>query len=185
MGFSREEHWSELPLPTLGDLSDPGIEPHLCMPGSFIGQRWAKGRKQSKKAIHLDAFELWFWRRILSLLNCKDIQPGNPKLNQSWVFIGRTDAEAETPILWPPDVKNQLIGKDWERLKVGGEGDNRGWDSWMALPTQWTWVWVNSRSWWWIGRPGVLQSMGSQRVGHDWATELKWTMGGLPWWLRW
>ena len=62
----------------------------------------------------------------------------------------------------------------WERSKVGGEGEDRGWDSWMASPTQWTWVWVNSRSWWWTGRPGVLQSMGFQRVGHDWATELNW-----------
>ena len=60
----------------------------------------------------------------------------------------------------------------WERLKAGGEGDDRGWDGWMALPTWWTWVWANSRSWWWTGKPGVLQSMGSQRVGHDWGTEL-------------
>ena len=60
----------------------------------------------------------------------------------------------------------------WERLKAGGEGDNRGWDVWMASLTQWTWVWVNSVSWWWTGRPGVLQSVGSQRVGHDWVTEL-------------
>ena len=60
----------------------------------------------------------------------------------------------------------------WERLKAGGEGDDRGWDGWMASPTQWTWVWVNSRSWWWTGRPGVLPFMWSQRVGHDWATEL-------------
>ena len=62
----------------------------------------------------------------------------------------------------------------WERLKVGGEGDNRGWDAWMASPIQWTWVWVNSGSWCWTGRPGMLQSMGSQRVRHDWATELNW-----------
>ena len=62
----------------------------------------------------------------------------------------------------------------WERLKMGGEGDNRGWDGWMASPTWWTWVWVNSRSWWWMGRPGVLWFMGSQRVGHNWATELNW-----------
>ena len=60
----------------------------------------------------------------------------------------------------------------WERLKAGGEGDDRGWDGWMASPTPGTWVWVNFRSWQWTGRPGVLQSMGSQRVGHDWATEL-------------
>ena len=63
-------------------------------------------------------------------------------------------------------------------LEVGGEGDDRGWDSWMASATQWTWAWVNSWNWWWTGRPCVLQSMGSQRVGHDWATELSWTFRG-------
>ena len=62
----------------------------------------------------------------------------------------------------------------WERLKEAGEGDDRGWDGWMASLTQWTWVWVNSGGWWWAGRPGVLWSMGSQRVGHDWVTELNW-----------
>ena len=62
----------------------------------------------------------------------------------------------------------------WERLRAGGEGDDRGWDGWMASPTWWTWVWVDSGSWWWTGRPGVLQFMRSQRVGHDWATELNW-----------
>ena len=65
----------------------------------------------------------------------------------------------------------------WEKLKVG-EGDDRGWDGWMASPTQWTWVWVNSGSWWWTGRPGVLLFMGSQRVRHDWATELNWKWKG-------
>ena len=63
----------------------------------------------------------------------------------------------------------------WERLRAGGEGDDRGWNGRMASPTQWTWVWVDSRSWWWTGRPGMLQFMGSQRVGHDWVTELNWT----------
>ena len=62
----------------------------------------------------------------------------------------------------------------WERLKAGGEGGDRGWDGWMASPTQWAWVWVNSGSWWWTGKPGKLQSMGWQRVGQDWATELNW-----------
>ena len=62
----------------------------------------------------------------------------------------------------------------WEVLRAGGKGDDRGWDGWMALPTRWMWVWVSSRSWWWTGRPGVLRFMGSQRVGHDWATELNW-----------
>ena len=63
----------------------------------------------------------------------------------------------------------------WERLRAGGEGDNRGWDGWMASPTQWTWVWVDSRSWWWTGRPGLQQFMRSQRVGHNWETKLNWT----------
>ena len=67
----------------------------------------------------------------------------------------------------------------WERLKAGEEGDDRGWDGWMASLTWWTWVWVNSGSWWWTGRPGVLQSMGSQRIGHNWATEPNWTVLGL------
>ena len=124
----------------------------------------------------IDAFELWCWRRLGSPLDCKEIQPVHPKRNQSWIFIGRTDAEAETPILWPPDAKNWLIGKDpdagkdWRRE----ENEDRGWDGWMASPIQWTWLWVSSGSWWWTGRPGRLQYMGSQRVEHDWPTELSW-----------
>ena len=97
------------------------------------------------------------------------------------MFIGRTTVEAETPILWPPDVKEELTHLKrfwcWERLKAGGEGDDRGWDGWMASLTQWTWVWVNSRSWWWTGKPSVLQSTGSQRITHYWGTELNWTEG--------
>ena len=123
-----------------------------------------------------------FWTAVLektleSPLDCKEIQPVHPKGDQSWVFIGRTDAEAETPVLWPPHVKSWLIGNDpwyWEGLGAGGEGDERRWDSWMASPTRWTWVWVNSGSWWWTGRPGVMLFMGSQRVRHDWVTELNW-----------
>ena len=125
----------------------------------------------------IDAFELWCWRRLLRVpwSARRFNQSVNPKGNQCWILIGRTDAEVEAPILWPLDVKNWLIGKDWcqERLKARGEGDKRGWDGWMASPTWWTWVWASSRSWWWTGKPGVLRSMGSQRVGHKWATELK------------
>ena len=123
----------------------------------------------------------YFWTVVLektlaSPLDCKEIRPVHPKGDQSWVFIGRTDAEAETPILWPPHVKSWLIGKDWcwEGLGAGGEGDDRGWDGWMASPTRCTWVWVNSGSWCWTGRPGVLRFMGSQWVRHDWATKLNW-----------
>ena len=121
-----------------------------------------------------------FWTVVLektleSPLDYKEIKPVHPKGNQSWIFIGRTDAEAETPILWAPDEKSWLIwkdpdaGKDWGQK---GEGNHRGWDGWMAPPTRWTRVWVDSRSWWWTGRPGGLRFMGSQRVRHDWVTEL-------------
>ena len=107
-------------------------------------------------------------------LDCKEIKPVSPKGNQSWIFIGRTDVEAEAPILWPPDAKNWFIGKDphagkdWRQEEKG----TTGWDRWMASLTRWTWVWASSGSWWWTGKTGMLQSMGSQRVGHDWATEL-------------
>ena len=132
----------------------------------------------------MDAFELWCWRRLLRVTWTarrsnksiqKEIQPVHPKGDQSWVFIGRTNAEAETPIFWLPDAKSWLIWKDPdERLRAGGEGDDRGWDGWMASPTLWTWVWVDPGSWWWTRRPGMLWFMGSQRVGHDWETELNW-----------
>ena len=136
----------------------------------------------------LDYKESWapknrcFWAVVLKTLeiplNSKEIQPVNPKGNQSWIFIGKTDAEAETPILWPPDVKNWVIGKDWcwERLKAGGEGDDRGWDGWMTSPTQWTWVWVSSgsvvmdREAWCAAVHGVAKSW--TRLS-DW-TELDW-----------
>ena len=104
-----------------------------------------------------------------------EIQPVHSKEDQSWVFFGRTDAKAETPILWPPQAKIDSLEKTlcWEELVAGWEGDNRGWDGWMASPTRWTWVWVNW-NWWWTGRPGILQSMELQRIRYDWASELNW-----------
>ena len=98
--------------------------------------------------------------------------------DQPWDFFGRNDAKAEAPVLWPPHAKSWLIRKDWcwEGLGAGGEGDDRGWDGWMASLTRWTWVWVNSGSWWRTGMPGVLRFMGLQRVRHDWATELNWNI---------
>ena len=125
-----------------------------------------------RKAEHwrIDAFERWCWRRLLRL-------PWTARRSdQSWVFIERTDVEAETPILWTSDVESLLIwkdpdaGKDWGQEEKGTIED----DGWMASLTQWTWVWVDSGSWWWTGRPGVLRFMGLQRVGHDWVTELNW-----------
>ena len=125
----------------------------------------------------------FFWTVVLektleSPLDCKEIQPLHSEGDQSWDFFGRTDAKTETPILCPPDVKSWLTGKDPDAGKDWGQEEKGAaeWDDWMASLTQWTWVWVNSRSWWWTGRPGVLQSMGLQRVGHDWATELNWLL---------
>ena len=123
-----------------------------------------------------------FWAVVLektleSPLDCKEIQPVHPEGKQSWVFSGRTDAEAETNTLanWCEELTHWKRPWCWETLKVGGEGNDRGWDSWMASLTQWTWVWVNSGYWWWTERPDVLQSVGSQRVRHDWVIELNWT----------
>ena len=142
----------------------------------------------------LDCEESWapenwcFWTVVLektleSPLDCKEIQPVHSE-DQPWDFFGWNDAEAETPIFWPPHVKSWLIGKDpdvgrdWGKEKKGKtEDEMAGWHHWLDG----TWVWVNSGSWWWIGRPGVLRFTGSQRVRHDWATELNCTEGLTLW----
>ena len=133
----------------------------------------------------LDHKESWapknwcFWTVVLmktleSPLDFSEIKPVNPKGNKSWIFIGRTDVEAETPILWPPDAKNWLIGKtdagkDWRQEDKGMTEDEMV--GWLAPSTQWTWIWANSRRWCRSGKPGLLQSMRLQRVRHDWVTE--------------
>ena len=115
-------------------------------------------------------------KTLESPLDCKEIQPVHPKGDQSWVFIGKTDAEAETPILWPPHVKGWLIwkdpdsGKDWEQEEKGTTEDEMV--GWHHEGTRWIWFWMDSGSWWWTGRPSVLWFMGSQRFGHDWVTKL-------------
>ena len=125
----------------------------------------------------IDAFELWCWRRLLrvpwaarrsnqSIL--KEISPGC-SLEGHWnssTLATSCEQLTHWKRLWC-----------WEGLGAGGEGDDRGWDGWMTSPTRWTWVWVNSGSWWWTGRPGMLQFMGLQRVGQDWVAELNW------WWF--
>ena len=131
----------------------------------------------------LDCEESWapknwcFWTVVLektlkSPMDCREIQPVHPKVDQSWVFVGRTDAEAETPILWPPHAKSWLIGKDPDAGRDSGQKEKgtTGWDGWMASPTRCTWVCVKLG----VGRPCVLQFMGLQRVGHYWPTELNW-----------
>ena len=138
----------------------------------------------------LDYKESWvlktwcFWIVVLektleSPLHCKEIQPvPTDFLRKSVLNIHWKDWcwswNSNTLATWCKLIHWKRPWC-WARLKAGGEGDDREWDGWMALPTRWTWVWVDSRSWWWAGRPGVLQSMQSQRVGH-WATELNWTL---------
>ena len=141
----------------------------LVFPVAMYGCESWTIRKAKRRRI--DAFELWCWRRLLRVP--WTLQPIHHKGNHSWIFTGRTDARAETPILWPPDAKNWLIwkdpdaGKNWRWEKGTTE------DEMVAI--QWTWVWVSSENWWWTGRPGLLQSMGSKIVGHNWATELNWS----------
>ena len=138
----------------------------------------------------LDCEEGWvlknwcFWTVVLektleSPLDRKEIQPVHPKGNQlnihwkDWCWIWNSHPLAT----WCEELTDLKRPWCWERLKARGKGDGRGWDGWMASPTQRTRVWASSRSWWWTGKPGMLQSMGSQRVRHDWATELNW--GGI------
>ena len=133
-----------------------------------------------KKAEHwrIDAFKLWCWRRLLR------VPWTTRRSNQSILKELNPQYSLEGLML---KLKLQYFGLlmrrklthlkrlcCWERLKVGGEGDSRGWDGWMASLTQWTWIWVISMSWWWTGRSDMLQSFGSQRVGDDWVTELNW-----------
>ena len=124
----------------------------------------------------IDAFELWCWRRLLrvpwtarrsnqSIL--KEISPGYSLEGLCWNWNSNTLAT------WCKELTH--LKRPWcSSLKAGGQGDDRGWDGWMASPTQWSCVWVSSGNWWWTGRPGMLQIMGSQRFGHDWETELNW-----------
>ena len=126
------------------------------------------------KCQRIEAFERWCWRRLWESLGLQG-DPTSPKGNQSWIFIGKSNTEAKLQYFGQPDVKNWLIGKDSDARKDWRQEEKRkrkdGWDGWMASLTRWTWVWASSRSWWWTGKPGVLQSMGLQRVGHNWATE--------------
>ena len=137
-------------------------------------QIWELGHKEGWVSKNWCLWTVVLEKTLESPLDCKDIKLVSPKGNKLWIFIGRTDAEAEAPILWPPNVKSWFIKKRpwcWERLKAGGEGHDRRRDGWMASLTQWTWIWANSRRWWRTGKPVVLQSIGSQIVGHDLPTE--------------
>ena len=134
-------------------------------------ESWTVKKAECRK---IDAFELWCWRRLLRVhwtakrpnQSILKISPGCYWKDWCWSWSSNTLAT------WWEELTHLKRPWCWERLKVGGEGDNRGWGGWMASPTQWTWVWVDSGSWWWTGRPGVLRFTELQRVGHDWATEL-------------
>ena len=138
--------------------------------------------------LKLDCKESWvlknwcFWTVVLektleSPLDCKEIQPVHSEGDQPWDSLEglmlKLKLQYFAHVMWRADSleKTLMLGKIGGR----GEGDNRGWDGWMASPNQWTWVRVDSRSWWWTERPGVLWFMWSQRLGHDWATDLNWT----------
>ena len=134
-------------------------------------ESWTVKKAECQK---IDAFELWCWRRLLrvpwtarrsnqSIL--KEISPGCWK---DWCWSWNSNTLATS---WE-ELTHWKRPWCWEGLGAGGEGDEGGWDDWMASLTGWAWVWVNSGSRWWTGRPGMLRFMGSQRVGHDWATEL-------------
>ena len=122
----------------------------------------------------IDAFELWCWRRLLRVpWTARKIQPVHPKGDQSWVFIGKTDAEtSNTLATWCEELTHWKSPWCWEALGAEGEGDNRGWDGWMASPAWCTWVWMNSGSWWWRGRPGC-NSWGHKE--SDMTERLNWT----------
>ena len=123
----------------------------------------------------MDAFELWYWRRLLRVPwtarrpNQSILKEISPEYSLEGLMLKLKINPLAT---WCEELTHWKRPWCWERLRAGGEGDDRGWDGWMASPTKWTWVGVNSGSWWWTERPGMLRFMGSQRVGHNW-TELK------------
>ena len=124
------------------------------------------------------AFEMWCWRRLLRIpwTARRSNQSILKEISPEYSLEGLTfKLKSNTLATWCEELTHLKRPWSWERLKAGGDRDDRGWDGWMASLTQWTWVWVNFRSWWWTGRPSVLQSIGSQIVGHDWETELNWT----------
>ena len=151
-------------------------DPFLLVRGSHV-RMWELDHKESWAPKNWCFWTVMLEKTLESPLDCKEIQPVHPKGEQSWVFLGRTDAEAETPILWPPDAKNWLIwkdldaGKDWRWEEKGMTEDEMAvWHHWVnGHESEWTPG--NGDGLW---RPGVLRFTWSQRVGHDWVTELNW-----------
>ena len=114
-------------------------------------------------------------KTLESSLDNREIKPVSPKGSQHWIFHWKNwygSWSSNILATWCKESTHLQRPWSWEGLRAGGEGGKRGWGGWMASPTWWTWVWASSGSWWWTGKPGMLQSMGSQRLGHHWATEL-------------
>ena len=143
---------------------DKGPHSQSCGFSSSHVWMWELDHKKEAECQKIVTFELWSWRRLLRIPLDSKIKPVNCKGNRPWK--GWKDWcwswSSSTLAIWCKEPTHWKRPCCWERLKAGGEGDDRGWDGWMASPTQRTWVWVHSGSWWWTGRPGVLQSMGSQ-----------------------
>ena len=186
-GFSLYHSWETLPnsmqnsikiriipitLPTKVRLVKAMVFP-VVMYGC---ESWTIKKVERRR---IDSFALWCWRRLLRVpwtarrsnqSTLKEISLGVHWRDWYWSWSSNTLAT------WCEELTHLKRPWCWERLRAGGEGDNRGWDGWMASPTRWTCIWMKSGSWWWTGRPDVLRFMGSQRVRHDWVTELNWTI---------
>ena len=142
-----------------------------------MGQKyfiWNKNKDHFKRVnILIECMVLQ--KTIESPLDCKKIQPVHSKGEQSWHWKDWCWSwNSNTLATWCEELTHLKRLWCWERWRAGGKRDDRGWDGGMASLTQWTWVWVNSGSWWWTGRPGLLRFTGLQRVGHDWVAELNW-----------
>ena len=142
-------------------------------------ESWTRKKAECQR---VDAFELWCWRRLLRVpwtarrSNQSILKEISPEYSLEGLML-KLKLQYFGHLMWRMDSfeKTLMLGK----IEGGRKRGHRGWDGWMASLTQWTWVWVNSMNWWWTGRPGVLQSMRLQRVGHNWATELNWTEVGF------
>ena len=169
-------HSRDITLPTKVCLVKAMVFPVVMLD---CGHMWELDYEESW------ALKNWcFWTVVLektleSSLDCKEIQPVHSKGDQPWVFFGRNDAKAETPVLWPPHAESWFIGKDSDAGKDWGQEEKRttedemaGWHHWPSL-TRWTWTWMNSRRWWWTGRPGMLWFMELQE--SDTTEQLNWT----------
>ena len=170
----KRKIWRALPC-SLGRITWP--HPSMWCPESAVPlYAWETG-------IPSQSFVSTYIPRLLQMDWCDTQIASSERFSQVFTFSHPCywkdwcwSRNSNTLATWYEELTHLKRPWYWERLKAGGEGDDRGWDGWMASPTQQTWVWVNSRSWWWTGKPGVLQSMGSKSVRHNWVTELNWKL---------